>query len=48
MPPVTADDVLKEIHDVKEIMQNNQKTMDERINEAKGLAERALDRKSVV
>lgn len=42
MPPVTADDVLKSIHDVKEIMQNNQKTMDERVNEAKGLAERAL------
>ena len=39
---VTADDVLKSVHDVKEIMQNELKTVGERLTEAKGLAEQAL------
>lgn len=42
MPPVTADEILKQVSDVKDIMQNQLKTLDERIVEAKGVAEQAL------
>lgn len=35
MPPITADDVLKSIHDLKETMQNELKSVNERVAEAK-------------
>jgi hypothetical protein len=42
MPPVTADDVLKSVSQVKEIMQDGLKSMDEKIAQAQGVAEQAL------